>query len=56
MGVSLTTVKAWMKRADHPLPSIQVGASGRHLRVVSDQIGPWLVSEAARKASTTSER
>ena len=50
IGVSMATVKAWMRRADHPLPSVQVGASGKFHKVVSDQIDAWLVAEASRKA------
>jgi excisionase family DNA binding protein len=51
IGVSVTTVKEWMRRADSPLPSVQVGKSGRVHRVVSDQIDTWLVAEASRKAA-----
>lgn len=52
IGVSLTTVKSWMHRRDNPLPAIQVGKSGKHLRVVAEQIDPWLVAEASRKTAT----
>lgn len=48
IGVSVTTVETWMRRADNPIPTMQVGASGRHLRVVADQIDPWLAAEAER--------
>lgn len=51
IGVSIATVKAWMRRADHPLPSIIVGRSGRNLKVIASEIEPWLAAEAARKAS-----
>lgn len=51
LGVSVATVKAWMRREAHPLPSIQVGQSGRIHRVVADQIDPWLAAEASRKAT-----
>ena len=50
IGVSVATVKAWMRRAADPLPSVQVGASGRFHKVVADQINPWLAAEASRKA------
>lgn len=53
IGVSVTTVKEWMRRAADPLPSMQVGHSGRVHRVVADQIDPWLVAEAARKTVAT---
>lgn len=51
IGVSLDTVYAWVRRADAPLPSIQVGKSGKHTKVVASEIEPWLVAEAARKAT-----
>lgn len=50
VGVSLATIKTWIRRADNPLPAIQVGASGTHYRVVADSISPWLEAEASRKA------
>lgn len=50
IGVSVATVKAWMRRAHDPLPAIQVGESGRFFKVLADQIDAWLVAEAARKA------
>lgn len=53
IGVSITTVKEWMRRAAHPLPSMQVGKSGRVHRVIADEIDAWLVAEAARKAAGT---
>lgn len=49
IGVSVATVKSWIRRADAPLPAIPVGRSGKHLRIVADQITPWLEAEAARK-------
>lgn len=50
IGVSVATVKAWMRRAADPLPAVQVGASGRFYKVLADQIDPWLQAEAAREA------
>lgn len=50
MGVSVSTVKAWINRSEHPLPSVVVGQSGRNRKVVAGQIGPWLEQESARKA------
>lgn len=49
IGVSLTTVKSWIRRAHDPLPSIAVGSTGKHLRVVAGSIPSWLQAEAARK-------
>lgn len=50
IGVSVATVKAWMKRANDPLPAVQVGTSGRFYKVLADQIDAWLLAEASRKA------
>jgi excisionase family DNA binding protein len=50
IGVSLPTVKAWVFRKENPLPSIQVGESGKHRRIVRDSIAPWLEAEATRTA------
>lgn len=52
IGVSVHTIKAWMRRADYPLPSVQVGSTGSHLRVVASQINLWLEAEAARTEGT----
>lgn len=49
IGVSVATVKAWLRRSTDPLPSIVVGESGRFRKVIADQIDPWLVAEASRK-------
>lgn len=51
MGVSVHQVKAWQRRASNPLPSIQVGNSGKFLKVVAAEMDGWLASEASRKAS-----
>lgn len=51
IGVSRHVIREWVHRADHPLPSIQVGKTGRFLRIIADSIDPWLAAEAARKAS-----
>jgi transposase len=48
IGVSVQQVKAWMRRADDPLPSVAVGTSGRVRKVLAEQIAPWLGREAAR--------
>lgn len=53
IGVSTTTVKAWMRRAQNPLPSVQVGRTGRIHKVIADEIDAWLAAEAARKAPAT---
>jgi excisionase family DNA binding protein len=50
IGVSTSTVKAWIRRADFPLPAIEVGQSGTHFRVVANSIPSWLEAEASRKA------
>lgn len=51
IGVSIATVKTWMRRAEHPLPNVVVGKSGRNLKVIAAEIEPWLTAEATRKAS-----
>ena len=48
IGVTDERVREWMRRADDPLPSIQVGASGRYRRVLADEVQPWLAREAER--------
>lgn len=53
IGVSTTTVKAWMRRRENPLPSVQVGATGRVHKVIADEIDAWLAAEAARKTAAT---
>lgn len=53
MGVSVATVKAWIRRNDNPLPAVQVGSSGRFYKVIAEQINPWLIAEASRQASAT---
>lgn len=52
MGVSVPTVKTWMHRADNPLPSVQVGKSGRVHRVVAELIDGWLFDESQRKTAS----
>lgn len=54
IGVSVRVVKEWMRRANEPLPSVVVGASGRTVKVIASEIEPWLAAEAARKASAVS--
>lgn len=49
IGVSVATVKTWLRRSADPLPSVVVGESGRFRKVIADQIDPWLVAEASRK-------
>lgn len=51
IGVSIHMVKVWIWREADPLPSVPVGKSGMHRRVVADQIDEWLAAESARKAS-----
>lgn len=55
LGVSVATIKAWMRRNDHPLPAVQVGESGRFYKVIADQIGPWLNAESSRKSGSPRE-
>jgi transposase len=54
IGVSVHTIKVWMRRAEDPLPSVQVGESGKFLKVIASEIEPWLTAEASRKVSATS--
>lgn len=51
IGVSVATIKAWMRRASDPLPSVVVGQSGKFRRIIKDQIAPWLTAEASRSAA-----
>jgi hypothetical protein len=53
MGVSVATVKAWMRRAHDPLPAVQVGTSGTHYKVVAGLLTEWLIAEANRTASAS---
>jgi excisionase family DNA binding protein len=53
IGVSLSTVKAWISREDEPMPSIIVGDTGSHRRIVADLVQPWLENEVQRQASST---
>lgn len=48
VGVGRDTVAEWVNRARHPLPSIQVGKSGRVRKVIASEVDAWLVDEAAR--------
>lgn len=48
IGVSVSTVKAWMRRSQDPLPSVQVGTSGKFRKVLAAEIPSWLTSEASR--------
>lgn len=50
IGVSVHAVKAWQRRSDHPLPSVQVGQSGKFLKVIASEIDAWLAAESTRKA------
>lgn len=49
LGVSLPTLRAWIHRSDHPLPTIAVGKTGRQRRIIAAEIEPWLAAEHARK-------
>lgn len=51
IGVSHRMVRTWIHRANEPLPSVVVGDSGNHRRVIASQIDAWLIAEAARKAN-----
>ena len=42
IGVSVYRVREFMRRADDPLPSVQVVEGGTRRLVVSDEIRPWL--------------
>lgn len=53
IGVSAATVRSWMRRGTDPLPSVQVGSTGSHRRIVASQITPWLEAEASRKTGQT---
>ena len=53
IGVSLTTIKTWMTRDQEPLPSVEVGDTGKHRRIVAELVQPWLAHEAQRKARST---
>jgi len=48
IGANLGQVYVWMRRADDPLPSVPVGNSGKHRKVIAEQIQPWLDREAQR--------
>ena len=50
IGVSIHQVKAWMRRADDPLPSVPVGKSGKFRKVLREQVASWLEREASRGA------
>lgn len=54
IGVSVHTVKVWIRRAADPLPSVDVGQSGKFRKVIAAEIAPWLSAEASRKASAAS--
>ena len=54
IGVSVATVKAWMRRSADPLPSVQVGTSGKFRKVLAAEIPSWLAAEASR-ASTAAK-
>jgi excisionase family DNA binding protein len=56
IGVSVATVKGWVHRAQHPLPSVTVGKSGRFVKVIASEIDAWLVAEASRKTGSVRER
>lgn len=53
IGVSLTTIKTWINRANDPLPSVTVGETGSHRRVVAELIQPWLEQQAQGKVRAT---
>lgn len=49
IGVGVHVVKAWTRRADDPLPSVVVGDSGKHRKIIADLIDEWLERQATRK-------
>lgn len=56
LGVHPEQVREWMRRADDPLPSVPVGSTGKHRRVVADSIPDWLARESARDHVPTAGR
>ncbi len=56
IGVSIHQVKAWMRHADDPLPSVAVGTSGRVRKILVEQIAPWLGREAERGRPAEGQR
>jgi len=48
LGVSIGTVQGWIRRDENPLPSVQVGDSGRVRKVLVAEIDSWLKAEAER--------
>mgnify|MGYP000735830390 CR=1 FL=1 len=55
IGVSVTTIKEWIHRAEAPIPSVTVGKSGRFVKVIASEIDTWLITEAARKSGAIRE-
>lgn len=56
IGTNVAQVKEWMRRADHPLPSVPVGRSGKFRKVLRDQVAPWLEDEAERAVPSGPKR
>ena len=54
IGTNVAQVKEWMRRGDHPLPSVPIGKSGKFRKILRDQIPAWLEREAARAVPTSS--
>lgn len=55
IGVSVATIKNWIHRSHQPLPSVQVGKSGRFHKVIATEIDGWLIAEASRKTGSVRE-
>lgn len=51
IGVSRKQVTEWVSRDKDPLPSVQVGVSGRVRKVVSSELESWFIAEAGRVSS-----
>ena len=53
IGVHPEQVREWMRREDDPLPSVPVGSTSKHRRVIADTIPDWLAREADRDRART---
>lgn len=49
IGVGVGTVKTWALRANDPLPSVRVGATNTHMRILASEIDSWLARQATSK-------
>ena len=48
LSTNVAQVKEWMRRAEHPLPSIVVGQSGKFRKVVAAELDGWFAEEVKR--------